>query len=172
MSSPIIPLNNDEFSPLEMLSEVINKNKGNPVKFYIYNKIKGARDVTAVIGKDYYFSLGLEGAFGALHMFPSLDMEKSEVKNDIKEIKEIKEDNKNMNDNKNKIENKDNYKENNKEEIKENNENIIINKQNNSSDIIENNNNNNIIIDNKEKENLQKNGNSYNNNIDKNQKKK
>ena len=155
MSSPIIPLNHDEFSPLEILSEVINKNKGNPVKFYIYNKIKGARDVTVVIGKDYYFSLGLEGAFGALHMFPSLDMEKNEVNNDIKEIKD---DNQNVNNNKDKIENKEiskesnivEIKENNKVEIKENNENIEINKQNDSSYIIENNNNN-INIDNKEK---------------------
>ena len=155
MSSPIIPLNHDEFSPLEILSEVINKNKGNPVKFYIYNKIKGARDVTVVIGKDYYFSLGLEGAFGALHMFPSLDMEKNEVNNDIKEIKD---DNQNVNNNKDKIENKEiskesnkvEIKENNKVEIKESNENIEINKQNDSSYINENNNNN-INIDNKEK---------------------
>ena len=155
MSSPIIPLNHDEFSPLEILSEVINKNKGNPVKFYIYNKINGARDVTVVIGKDYYFSLGLEGAFGALHMFPSLDMEKNEVNNDIKEIKD---DNQNVNNNKDKIENKEiskesnivEIKENNKVEIKESNENIEINKQNDSSYINENNNNN-INIDNKEK---------------------
>ena len=41
------------------------------MKFYIYNKEKGARDVTAKIGNDYYFSLGCDGAFGALHMFPS-----------------------------------------------------------------------------------------------------
>ena len=74
-ASPIIPLNNDDFSPLEILSEVIRKNKGNSVKFYIYNKEKGARDVTAKIGNDYYFSLGCDGAFGALHMFPSLEME-------------------------------------------------------------------------------------------------
>ena len=150
MSSPIIPLNNDELSPLEILSEVINKNKGNPVKFYIYNKIKGARDVTAVIGKEYYFSLGLEGAYGALHMFPSLDMEKVEVNNDVQEIKPIIEENKNVNDNKGNIDNKEISKENNKEEIKENNENIIINKQNNNSDINENNNNN-TNVDAKEK---------------------
>ena len=96
-SSPIIPLNNDDFSPLEILGEVIRKNKGNPVKFYIYNRIKGPRDITATIGDDYYFTLGCDGAFGALHMFPSIDMENAEQNNaelnndsNIKESKEEK----------------------------------------------------------------------------------
>lgn len=112
-STPIVPLNNDEFSPLEMLAEAVNKYKGYPVKFYIYNKTKGARDVTAVIGNDYYFSLGLEGAFGALHMFPSLDMEKREANNEISNnINKTNEENKEINENKinNLNENKDKNK--------------------------------------------------------------
>ena len=72
-SSPIIPLNQEQFSPLEILGEVIRKNRGKLMKFYIYNKKKGARDVTVSLGEDYYFKLGCEGAFGKLHMFPSLD---------------------------------------------------------------------------------------------------
>jgi len=43
------------------------------MKFYIYNRKNGARDVTVTLGEDYYFKLGCEGAFGKLHMFPSLD---------------------------------------------------------------------------------------------------
>ena len=70
---PIISLNQENVSPLDILGDAIRKNKGKLMKFYIYNKVKGARDVTVTIGNDYYFSLGCEGAFGALHMFPSID---------------------------------------------------------------------------------------------------
>ena len=72
-SSPIIPLNQEQFSPLEILGEVIRKSRGKLMKFYIYNKKNGARDITVTLGEDYYFKLGCEGAFGKLHMFPSLD---------------------------------------------------------------------------------------------------
>lgn len=72
-SSPIIPLNQEQLSPLEILGEAIKKNKGKLMKFYIYNKKNGARDVTVTLGEDYYFKLGCEGAFGKLHMFPSSD---------------------------------------------------------------------------------------------------
>ena len=137
MSSPIIPLNHDEFSPLEIMAEVVQKNKGNPVKFYIYNKTKGARDVTAVIGKDYYFSLGLEGAYGALHMFPSFEMENNEINNDAKEIKI---------ENRNDIGNTSN----NNQDIKESKEEKIINNQNNNN-INLNDKNNNVNVENKEK---------------------
>ena len=116
-SSPIIPLNNDEFSPLEILAEVIRKNKGNPIKFYIYNKERGPRDITANIRNDYNFSLGCEGAFGALHMFPSIENEKNNPNSDINndEIKDKKEDESNINiisnnGSENKNENKDDNK--------------------------------------------------------------
>lgn len=72
-SSPIIPLNQEQLSPLEILGEAIRKNRGKLMKFYIYNKKNGARDITVSLGEDYYFKLGCEGAFGKLHMFPSLD---------------------------------------------------------------------------------------------------
>ena len=78
-SQPIIPLNQEEFSPLDILLEVIRKHKGNMMKFYIYNKNNGARDVTVHIGNDYYFTLGCEGAFGALHMFPSLESNENKI---------------------------------------------------------------------------------------------
>ena len=116
-SSPIIPLNNDEFSPLEILAEVIRKNKGNPIKFYIYNKERGPRDITANIKNDYNFSLGCEGAFGALHMFPSIENEKNNSNNEYNnnEIKNKKEDENNINiisnnESDNKNENKDDNK--------------------------------------------------------------
>ena len=72
-SSHIIPLNQEEFSPLEILGEAIKKNRGKLMKFYIFNKKNGARDVTVTLGQDYYFKLGCEGAFGKLHIFPLLD---------------------------------------------------------------------------------------------------
>ena len=92
-SQPIIPLNQEEFSPLDILMEVIRKHKGNMMKFYIYNKNNGARDVTVTIGNDYYFTLGCEGAFGALHMFPSLDSNDNKIEETKGElIKENKKD--------------------------------------------------------------------------------
>ena len=107
-------MNNDEFSPLEILSEVLRKNKGNPVKFYIYNKEKGPRDITANIKNDYNFSLGCEGAFGALHMFPSIENEKNNSNNDYnnKEIKNRNEKDENIlsNESENKNENIDKNK--------------------------------------------------------------
>lgn len=97
-SHPIIPLNQDDFSPLDILLEAIRKHKGNMMKFYIYNKNNGARDVTVNIGNDYYFTLGCEGAFGALHMFPSLENEENKIKETNGElIKEIKKDETNSN---------------------------------------------------------------------------
>ena len=93
--APIIPLNQDGYTPLEILGEIIQENKGKKLKFYIYNTNKGARDVTVTIGDDYYFSLGCEGAFGALHMFPTLEAKESKIDNNIEEteklIKDIKE---------------------------------------------------------------------------------
>ena len=93
-NKPIIPLNQDDFTPLEILGEIIQKNKGKLLKFYIYNKNRGARDVTAKIGDDYYFSLGCQGAFGALHMFPTLEEKENKIENNIEEtqklLKEIK----------------------------------------------------------------------------------
>ena len=144
-ASPIIPLNNDDFSPLEILSEVIRKNKGNSVKFYIYNKEKGARDVTAKIGNDYYFSLGCDGAFGALHMFPSLEMENNNINSDknsdIKNANEEKKDNIINNENKEEKKNKEIEIINNNEDNNDNNKNNIDEK-----------NNIDLISDNKEKE--------------------
>ena len=146
-SSRIIPLNNDDFSPLEILSKVVRENKGNSVKFYIYNKEKGARDVTAKIGNDYYFSLGCDGAFGALHMFPSLEMENTNINNNKNtEIKNISEEKKNNIINN---ENKE-LKENKEIEIIKSNEDI--NNNNNNNDNMAEKNNINLITHNKEKE--------------------
>ena len=151
-SSPIIPLNNDDFSPLEILSEVVRKNMGNPVKFYIYNRIKGPRDITSTIENDYYFTLGCEGAFGALHMFPSIEIVNNnvngnETNNNIyingktKEINDIKEKNENMK--QEKMDKDDNKKVTDKED-----NNMVMNKNN---EITEKNKKNLLIIDNKEK---------------------
>ena len=149
-SSPIIPLNNDDFSPLEILSEVIRKNKGNFVKFYIYNKEKGARDVTAKIGDDYYFNLGCDAAFGALHMFPSLEMGNNIINNDKNsDIKIENEEKRDNQDNKTDNENKELEEMNKKENIKSN-ENI----DNVKIDNLDEKNNIYLISDNKEKEEL------------------
>ena len=106
---PIVPLNQEEKNPLQVLGEEINNNKGKLMKFYIYNTNKGVRDVTVTIGNDDYFSLGCEGAYGALHVFPSLaghhenldkndinenqegkkDPEKEVIKNEVKEVNEM-----------------------------------------------------------------------------------
>ena len=146
-NTPIIPLNNDDFSPLEILGEVVRKNKGKSVKFYIYNREKGARDVTAKIGEDYYFTLGCDGAFGALHMFPSLEMENKTINNDKNgEIKITEE---------NKKENGNDITKNSNKEIKEKNENEIINNSVNIENKNENKdekNSNNLIHNNKEKD--------------------
>ena len=127
-SSRIIPLNNDDFSPLEILSKVVRENKGNSVKFYIYNKEKGARDVTAKIGNDYYFSLGCDGAFGALHMFPSLEMENNNINIDknreIQNTSEEKKDSIIKNENKEQKGNKEIENTTSNEGIKKNNDNI------------------------------------------------
>ena len=175
-TTPIIPLNQDDFSPLEILGEVIRKNKGKLLKFYIYNKRKGARDVTVTIGNDYYFSLGCEGAFGALHMFPSIETNVNKIENNIEEseklIKEIKEtindikqkgnviniENINTNneqkDNNTNIEKKEENNESNKFNvkkimIKEENNNVNDIQDNNNIEIINNDNNNNNIIEEK-----------------------
>lgn len=133
-SSRIIPLNNDDFSPLEILSKVVRENKGNSVKFYIYNKEKGSRDVTAKIGNDYYFSLGCDGAFGALHMFPSLEKENNNinsVKNsEIKDTSEEKKDNIINNEIKKQKENKEIENIKNNEDINNNNK-VNMDKKNN-----------------------------------------
>ena len=159
-TTPIIPLNQDDFSPLEILGEVIRKNRGKLIKFYIYNKKKGARDVTVTIGDDYYFSLGCEGAFGALHMFPSLETSVSKLENNIEEseklIKEIKETINDIKQNNNVI-NKDNNNTNNTNNEKKvtNNNNIEKKEENNTNNKINDNNNeinNNNSIEEKSKE--------------------
>jgi len=85
-SSPIIPLNQEQLSPLGILGEAIRKNRGKLMKFYIYNKKNGARDVTVTLGEDYYFKLGCEGAFGKLHMFPSSDNKDEEKQENINKL--------------------------------------------------------------------------------------
>ena len=85
-SSPIIPLNQEQLSPLGILGEAIRKNRGKLMKFYIYNKKNGARDVTVTLGEDYYFKLGCEGAFGKLHIFPSSDNKDEEKQENINKL--------------------------------------------------------------------------------------
>lgn len=93
-NSPIISLNRDDFNPLDILGEALRKFRGEEMKFYIYNKKNGPREKIVTIGDGYDFSLGIEGAFGALHEFPM-----KEEKNSNNIIK--------GNDNLNKNENKD-----------------------------------------------------------------
>ena len=166
-TTSIIPLNQDDFSPLEILGEVIRKNRGKLLKFYIYNKKKGAKDVTVTIGDDYYFSLGCEGAFGALHMFPSLETGESKIENNIEEseklIKDIKDTINDIKQNNNVIVeniNTNNEKKDAKINIEKKGENNENNKINNNIEIkvVEENNNINIINieENKEEEEKEK----------------
>ena len=124
---PIISLNQEGFTPLEILGEAIRKNKGKLMKFYIYNKNNGARDVTVTIGNDYYFSLGCEGASGALHMFPSFDNNENKTEENNFEREEKIKGNDNSNNNTNvKQDNDNNIKvsENNSNNTKNDNDNI------------------------------------------------
>ena len=93
-NSPIISLNKEGYNPLEILNIVISSNEGNEVSFFIYNKKNGARIVEVKLEKEENedkLRLGCDVAYGALHEFPRFV-----IGNDnLKEIKEIKENNDN-----------------------------------------------------------------------------
>ena len=93
-NSPIISLNKEGFNPLEILNIVINSNIGNDVSFFIYNIKTGFRVVEIKLEKDNNnnFILGCDVAYGALHEFPkfvnNVNNNIKEIKNENKEIKE------------------------------------------------------------------------------------
>ena len=84
-NTSVISLNNEQYTPLEILNNVISNNKGNDLIFYIYNIKNGARTVEVNIENDNNFILGCDVAYGALHEFPK---EKVEIVEEI--IKENK----------------------------------------------------------------------------------
>ena len=84
-NTSVISLNNEQYTPLEILNNVISNNKGNDLIFYIYNIKNGARTVEVNIENDNNFILGYDVAYGALHEFPK---EKDEIVEEI--IKENK----------------------------------------------------------------------------------
>ena len=84
-NTSVISLNNEQYTPLEILNNVISNNKGNDLIFYIYNIKNGARTVEVNIENDNNFILGCDVAYGALHEFPK---EKDEIVEEI--IKENK----------------------------------------------------------------------------------
>ena len=95
-NSPIISLNKEGFNPLEILNIVINSNIGNDVSFFIYNIKTGFRVVEIKLENDNNnnFILGCDVAYGALHEFPkfvnNVNDNIKEIKNENKEIKEEK----------------------------------------------------------------------------------
>ena len=77
-NAPIIPLNKEEYNPLEILNIILSNNNGNEMIFYIYNKNNGNRVVETKIEKnetDNKFILGCDVAYGALHEFPKVQKE-------------------------------------------------------------------------------------------------
>ena len=94
----VISLNNEEYTPLEILNNVINNNKGNDLIFYIYNKQNKARTVEVNIENSNDFTLGCDVAYGALHEFPK---ERDEI---IEEITKENINNENKKEEKNIIE--------------------------------------------------------------------
>jgi hypothetical protein len=58
-------------NPLELFSKMIKANKGKECDFYIYNKYKGSRCISATIdNNDTHFEMGCDVAYGMLHEFP------------------------------------------------------------------------------------------------------
>lgn len=47
---------------MEIIGKVVRTNKGEFLKFFIYNKNKGPREISVILGKDDDFALGCEGA--------------------------------------------------------------------------------------------------------------
>lgn len=89
----VISLNIEGYTPLEILGGVVSKNKGAEVTFYIYNKVSGGRNIKVVLGMKEGFSLGCEGAYGALHEFPRDENLIEELEKEKMEIKEVANDN-------------------------------------------------------------------------------
>jgi len=107
---PIIPLNKEEFNPLEILNTIIDNYRGNNLMFYIYNVNKGLKIVDAYIDKEKKFVLGCDVAYGALHEFPQEQNEVNEDKvineqNEEKENINKEEDNNDVNNNKEEVNN-------------------------------------------------------------------
>ena len=78
----ILTLNEAIPNPLELFSKMIKANKGKECDFYIYNKHKGSRCVSAVIDNNSHFELGCDVAYGMLHEFPISSNELSDNDDD------------------------------------------------------------------------------------------
>ena len=88
-NTPIISLNKEGYNPLEILNIIISSNNGNDITFFIYNLKNGPRVVETKLEKDDNsdkLTLGCDVAYGALHEFPMIEIEK-----DSKELKKPKE---------------------------------------------------------------------------------
>ena len=81
----ILSLNKTIGNPLELFSEMIKANLGKECEFYIYNKNKGGRCVTAKIAGDGSFELGCDVAYGKLHEFPFDEDDNNEEKKKLRE---------------------------------------------------------------------------------------
>lgn len=72
---------NNDNNPHELFRNVIKINIGKTCEFYIYNKFKGGRCVTAKIDNDDFFEMGCDVAFGRIHQFPIKSEEESDSEN-------------------------------------------------------------------------------------------
>ena len=98
-NSVIISLNKEGYNPLEILNIILDGNSnGSEITFFIYNKKNGPRTADLKIEKDEIsdkFTLGCDVAYGALHEFPYEKDPNESIKIKEEEKEEIKSDNEN-----------------------------------------------------------------------------
>ena len=98
-NSVIISLNKEGYNPLEILNIILDgNNNGSEITFFIYNKKNGPRTADLKIEKDEIsdkFTLGCDVAYGALHEFPYEKDPNESIKIKEEEKEEIKSDNEN-----------------------------------------------------------------------------
>ena len=98
-NSVIISLNKEGYNPLEILNIILDgNNNGSEITFFIYNKKNGPRTAELKIEKNENsdkFTLGCDVAYGALHEFPFEKDPNDTIKIKEEEKEEIKSDNEN-----------------------------------------------------------------------------
>lgn len=84
LQGDIITLNRINNNPLELFGAMIKQNIGKECEFFIYNRKKGGRAVTAQIDNNQFFEMGCDVAFGKIHEYP-YDLRTSEESQKLKE---------------------------------------------------------------------------------------
>ena len=80
----IITLNRANSNPLELFGAMIKQNIGKECDFFIFNRKRGGRAVTAQIDNNQFFEMGCDVAFGKLHEYP-YEQRNSEESQKLKE---------------------------------------------------------------------------------------